>query len=188
MKLEVAPKVFEGEEYDKPVITATLYINGRVVEKDGIKAYTVLHESDYKNFSLKNEGDRERLSNLRNAVIERSNKGVNSFVAVESISPGYLNLTREQLINKLSDLKILNGVYKITVSWLDPDTGIPTIEYNGQKYNVRFSGRPYLAVQVGTVNGKPVYNFHELTTRKLGPVEIDNIIVPLINVMFLLRY
>jgi hypothetical protein len=184
LKLEVAPKEFEGKVYDKPVIIAVLYKNGKVVEKDGIRAYTVLHESTNSSVKVSPE-ERVNFQKLIDSVIDREEQGLESYVTVESISPGFLNEKKELMEEPLSTLKdipaVNTGGFKLAVSRLDFATGIPVIEHNGQKVNVKWSGRPYLAVLTGTNNGKSQYVYHELQTRNLSAFEVDNIILPLIK-------
>ncbi len=184
LKLEVAPREFEGKTYTTPVIKAILYVNGKPVEKDGVTAYTVLHESNSKNLKISPE-ERKSLQDLRDSVVAREEQGFESFVTVESISNGFLNERKGLMEQPLSTLKdipaVSGGGFNIAVSMIDLDTGIPVIEHNGQKVNVKWSGRPYLAVKTGIVNGKPKYVYHELETRNLVEFEVDNIMIPLIK-------
>jgi hypothetical protein len=193
LKLEVAPQTFEGitypatikgVTYKNPPIIAVLYKNGKVVEKDGVRAYTVLNEVNNTNVKA-TEQERLDYSKFIDNIKDREEQGLESYVTVESISPGFLNIKKDLMEEPLSTLKdipaVSAGGYKLAVSMIDPVTGIPVIEHNGQKVNVKWSGRPYIAVLTGTNNGKPQYIYHELETRNLTVFEVDNIILPLIK-------
>jgi hypothetical protein len=193
LKLEVAPQTFEGitypttirgVTYKTPPIIAVLYKNGKVVEKDGVRAYTVLNEANNANVKA-NEQEKLDYNKFIDNVKDREEQGLESYVTVESISPGFLNLKKDLMEEPLSTLKdipaVTAGGYKLAVSMIDPVTGIPVIEHNGQKVNVKWSGRPYIAILTGTNNGKSQYVYHELQTRNLSAFEVDNIILPLIK-------
>lgn len=188
LKLETVPEGFEGfvpeQPLSEPIIAAYLYSNGKPITENGVAAYTVLNDSNNKQLEVSPE-DRVKLKNLKSEVISRQNQGLDSYVTIDSISPGFLNLMKDLMENPLSTLKdvpaVTAGGMKIAVSMMDINTGIPIIEHNGQKVNVKFSGRPYLAVKTGIVNGKPVYVYHELQTRNLSAFEVDNVMIPLIK-------
>ena len=201
LKLEIAPEYMYEELFlndegvytpptdtQLPVIIGYLYRKGKVVEKDGQKAYCVLHTAD-----LVSNGSRftdpniketlEEFQAFRDTVEDRFNKGQDSFVYITDISSGFINITSswKPLKDILSSPAVKTGGVSIEVSMLSNDQKKPAIIINGKdvKY-VKWSGRPYIRVKVGDTASGPVYEYQELNTRTLNDKEIEETVLPLI--------
>lgn len=201
LKLEIAPEYMYEELFlndegvytpptdtQLPVIIGYLYRKGKVVEKDGQKAYCVLHTSD-----LASNGSRfsdpniketlEEFQAFRDTIEDRFNKGQDSFVYINDISSGFINITSvwKPLKDILSSPAIKTGGVSIEVSMLSNDQKKPAIIIDGKdvKY-VKWSGRPYIRVKVGDTASGPVYEYQELNTRNLNDAEIEQTVLPLI--------
>jgi len=201
LKLEIAPEYMYEELFlndegvytpptdtQLPVIIGYLYRKGKVVEKDGQKAYCVLHTSD-----LASNGSRfsdpniketlEEFQAFRDTIEDRFNKGQDSFVYINDISSGFINITStwKPLKDILSSPAVKTGGVSIEVSMLSNDQKKPAIIIDGKdvKY-VKWSGRPYIRVKVGDTASGPVYEYQELNTRNLNDAEIEQTVLPLI--------
>lgn len=201
LKLEVAPEwmydeLFVDDEGNKvqpkpsdlPVLIGYLYRKGEVVEKDGQKAYTVLHTADLESNASRFESENieETLKDFqafRDMVEDRFNKGQDSFVYINDISSGFINITTEfrPLKDLLSSPVIKTGGISIETSVLSNNKKTPAIVVDGKdvKY-VRWSGRPYIRIKVGDTATGPVYEYKEMNTRLLTEQEIDQVILPLV--------